>query len=176
MRRITIGLLALTTLTASAAFAKSGDKLVVPIKTSYGQDAGKATFRQLKDGKLSIKLSLKNMPFGEHAVHIHEHPVCDAPDFEGAGGHFNPAGKQHGTMNPLGHHNGDLPQNVSIGEDHMGEISFKVDDLSMTPGAADNILANGGTAIVIHDHADDMKTNPTGNAGNRIACGVISAP
>jgi Cu-Zn family superoxide dismutase len=174
--RMTIGLLALATFAAAPAFAKSSNKLVVPIKTSEGQDAGTATFRQLKDGKLSIKLNLKNLPFGEHAVHIHEHPVCNAPDFKGAGGHFNPAGKQHGTMNPEGHHNGDLPQNVSIGEDHMGSASFKVNDLSMTPGEANNILANGGTAIVVHEHADDMKTDPTGNAGNRIACGVISAP
>ena len=172
--RMTIFLLALAT-AAVPAFAKPSNKLVVPIKTSAGQDAGTATFRQLKGGKLSIKLNLKNLPFGQHAVHIHEHAACDAPDFKSAGGHFNPAGKQHGTMNPAGHHNGDLPQNVSIGEDHMGQASFKVDYLSMTSGDAD-ILANGGTAIVIHEKADDMKTDPTGNAGNRIACGVITAP
>ena len=165
--RMTIGLLALATFAAAPAFAKSSNKLVVPIKTSAGQDAGTATFRQLKDGKLSVKLNLKNLPFGEHAVHIHEHAVCDAPDFKSAG-------KKHGTMNPDGHHNGDLPQNVSIGEDHMGSASFKVSDLSMTEGGANNILT--GTAIVVHEKADDMKTDPTGNAGNRIACGVISAP
>ena len=164
-------------LVAAPAFAKAkSEKLVVHIKTSEGQDAGTATFKQLKDGKLSIKLNLKNLPFGQHAVHIHEHAVCDAPDFKGAGGHFNPAGKAHGTMNPMGHHNGDLPQNVSIDENHVGEASFKVNDLSLGPSAPDSILANGGTAIVIHEHADDMKTDPTGNAGNRIACGVISAP
>lgn len=173
--RMIIGLLALATVAAAPAFAKSSsNKLVVHIKTSEGQDAGTATFREIKGRTLSIKLNLKNLPFGEHAVHIHEHAVCDAPDFKGAGGHFNPAGKKHGTMNPEGHHNGDLPQNVSIGEDHMGSASFKVNDLSMTPGDVNNILA--GTAIVIHEKADDMKTDPTGNAGNRIACGVISAP
>jgi Cu-Zn family superoxide dismutase len=162
------------TLLAVPALAQS--KLVVHIKNSDGQDAGTATFKQLKDGKLSIKLSLKNIYFGQHAVHIHEHPICNAPDFKTAGGHFNPAGKQHGTLNPLGHHNGDLPQNVSIGEDHTGEASFKVDYLSLDPSAPDSILANGGTSIIIHEHADDMKTDPTGNAGNRIACGVITAP
>jgi Cu-Zn family superoxide dismutase len=173
--RMTICLLALATL-ASPAFAKSKNKLVVPIKTSAGQDAGSATFRQLKNGKLSIKVDLKNLPFGQHAVHIHEHPACDAPDFKTAGGHFNPAQKQHGTLNPAGHHNGDLPQNVSVGEDHTGHATFKVDDLSMAPGAADSIFANGGTSIVVHAKADDMKSDPAGNAGNRIACGVISAP
>ena len=79
-------------------------------------------------------------------------------------------------MNPAGHHNGDLPQNITIGEGHVGQASFNVDYLSMTPGAADSILANGGTSIMVHEKADDMKTDPTGNAGNRIACGVISAP
>ena len=178
--RMTVATLALaafaTTTFAATAFAKPNNKLVVPIKTSTGQDAGTATFRQLKDGKLSIKLNLKNLPLGEHAVHIHEHPVCDAPDFKTAGGHFNPAVKQHGSMNPAGHHNGDLPQNINIVEGHTGQATFKVDYLSMAPDAANSILANGGTSIMVHEKADDMKTDPTGNAGNRIACGVISAP
>ncbi len=146
------------------------------IKTSNGEDAGKATFHESKKGELTIKLELKNLPFGEHAVHIHAKPVCDAPDFKGAGPHFNPDAKQHGTLNPMGHHNGDLPQNISIGEDHTGSATFKVDYLSMKEGSPNNILANGGTAIMVHEKPDDMKTDPTGNAGNRIACGVITAP
>lgn len=146
-------------------------KVVAHLKTSKGEDAGTATFQESKDGKqLSIKISLKNIPFGEHAVHIHQNPTCDAPDFKGAGGHFNPDAKQHGTQNPMGHHNGDLPQNISIGENHMGEMSFKVDYLSLTEGAPNSVK---GHAIVVHEKADDMKTDPTGNAGNRIACGVI---
>ena len=163
-------------LVAAPAFAEAKDALVVPILTSSGQDAGKATFHESKKGELTIKLELKNLPFGEHAVHIHAKPVCDAPDFKGAGPHFNPDSKQHGTQNPMGHHAGDLPQNISIGEDHTGMATFKVDYLSMTEGAPNNILANGGTAIMVHEKADDMKTDPTGNAGNRIACGVIMAP
>lgn len=173
--RIPLAALAVCLL-AVPALAKSKDSLVVHIKTSEGQDAGTATFKQLKDGKLSIKLNLKNLPFGDHAVHIHQKSLCDAPDFKTAGGHFNPAGKQHGTLNPMGHHNGDLPQNISIGEDHTGEASFKVDYLSLDPSASDSIIANGGTSIMVHEKADDMKTDPTGNAGNRIACGVITAP
>jgi len=158
------------------AFAKEKEKLVVHLKTSKGEDAGTATFKETKKGELSIKLELKNLPFGEHAVHIHAKPVCDAPDFKGAGGHFNPDARQHGTLNPMGHHNGDLPQNISIGEDHAGSAAFKVDYLSMKEGSPNNILANGGTAIMVHEKPDDMKTDPTGNAGNRIACGVITAP
>jgi superoxide dismutase, Cu-Zn family len=163
-------------LLAVPVLASPKGAVVVPLKTSSGQDAGTATFSPAKGGKLAIKLQLKNLPPGQHAVHIHEHSVCDPPDFKTAGGHFNPAAKQHGTMNPMGHHNGDLPQNITIGEDHTGEVGFKVDYLSLNPTAADSIFANGGTSIMVHEKPDDMKTDPTGNAGNRIACGVITAP
>jgi Cu-Zn family superoxide dismutase len=172
--RTTLAILTLC-LFASPAFAKPKNTLVVPIKTSTGEDAGTATFTQEKS-KLSIKLDLKNLPVGQHAVHIHAKPVCDAPDFKGAGGHFNPENKQHGTLNPMGHHAGDLPQNVEIGEGHVGQATFKVDYLSLDLASPNSILASGGTAIVVHEKADDMKTDPTGNAGNRIACGVITSP
>ena len=162
-------------LVPAGAFAAKAAPLVVPLKTSSGEDAGTATFRE-KRGKLAIKLDLKNLPVGQHAVHIHEKPMCEAPDFKSAGGHFNPDQKQHGTMNPAGHHNGDLPQNVTVGENHTAQASFKVSYLSLDPSAANSILANGGTSIMVHEKADDMKTDPTGNAGNRIACGVIAAP
>ena len=162
------------TLSSSLAHAQAvPGKLVVPIKTATGEDAGTATFKEGKKGKnLTITVSLKNIPFGEHAVHIHANPVCDAPDFKGAGGHFNPDSKQHGMENPMGHHNGDLPKNISVGENHMGQITFKVDYLTLAAGAPNSVL---GHSIMVHEKADDMKTDPTGNAGNRIACGVIPA-
>jgi Cu-Zn family superoxide dismutase len=154
------------------AQARNGT-LVVPIKTSQGADAGTATFKDSKGGKeLTISVKLKGLPIGEHAVHIHQNPVCDAPDFKGAGGHFNPDSKQHGMENPMGHHAGDMPKNIMVGEDHTGEISYKVDYLTLAPGAPNSIL---GHSIMVHEKADDMKTDPTGNAGNRIACGVIPA-
>jgi Cu-Zn family superoxide dismutase len=163
-------------LLASPTFAKTPKQtLIVPIKTSTGEDAGTATFKQDKS-KLSIKLDLKNLPVGEHAVHIHAKPLCDAPDFKTAGGHFNPENKQHGLLNPMGHHAGDLPQNITIGEGHVGQATFKIDYLSLDPASPNSIVANGGTSIMVHEKADDMKTDPTGNAGNRIACGVITVP
>jgi superoxide dismutase, Cu-Zn family len=160
-------------LLAVPAFA--APKVVVPIKTSTGEDAGTATFTQAGKG-VSIKLALKNLPVGDHAVHIHEKAACDAPDFKTAGGHFNPEKKQHGTLNPMGHHDGDLGKNIVVSESHTANVTLKIGYLSLDPAAADSIFANGGTSIVVHEKADDMKTDPTGNAGNRIACGVITAP
>jgi Cu-Zn family superoxide dismutase len=174
MRRL-LASLTLCLLAIPALAKPKKDSVVVNIKTSTGEDAGTATFTPLKKG-LKVKLDLKNLPVGEHAVHIHAKPLCDAPDFKTAGGHFNPESKQHGTLNPMGHHAGDLPQNVVIGEGHLGQATFKVDYLSLDPSSPNSILANGGTSIMVHEKADDMKTDPTGNAGNRIACGVISAP
>jgi Cu-Zn family superoxide dismutase len=162
---------------AVPAMAKKHDKgVVIALKTSTGQDAGTATFRETKKDTLTIKLALRNLPPGDHAVHIHAKPLCEGPDFKTAGGHFNPDMKQHGTMNPMGHHAGDLPQNVTIGPDGTASVSLTVNYLAEGTDAANDILANGGTSIMVHEKPDDMKTDPTGNAGNRIACGVILEP
>ena len=104
---------------AQALGQEAPKKIKVPITNATGQDAGFATFKTVKNG-VKVKIELKNLEFGLHAVHIHQNPVCEAPDFKSAGGHFNPDGKHHGYMNPMGHHNGDMPDSVSVGEDHMG--------------------------------------------------------
>lgn len=152
--------------------AKRSNEVKVKLIGSQGQPAGTVIFKPVKQGvKMTVKL--QNVPFGEHAVHIHEHAICDAPDFHAAGGHFNPMGKHHGFDNPEGHHAGDLPGNVSVGENHRGEASFVLKDVSMDPNLPDSIFANGGTTVVVHEHGDDQKTDPSGNSGNRIACGVV---
>ena len=97
------------------------------------------------------------------------------PDSVG-GGHFNPDDKQHGTLNPMGHHNGDMPQNITIGEGHVGQATFKVTYLSLDPPRPTPSWPTVEPPIMVHEKPDDMKTDPTGNAGNRIACGVIMEP
>jgi Cu-Zn family superoxide dismutase len=161
---------------ALPAVAAKPKPIVAHLSTSTGKDAGTATFTPTKDGKVKIKLELKNIPEGDHAVHIHQNPTCEAPDFKTAGGHFNPEHKQHGTLNPLGHHAGDMPLNLSVGVEGTVDKTFTVDSLSLNPDSPNFILANGGTSIMIHAKPDDNITDPTGNAGNRIACGVITPP
>jgi Cu-Zn family superoxide dismutase len=165
---------ALLALPATAAMFKN-KPLQVDFKNSQGQDTGTATLTPAGNG-VKVKLDLTNLPEGEHAFHVHQNAKCDGPDFKTAGGHFNPEGKEHGTKNPKGPHAGDMPINLTVMADGTEHISFVTQSISLKKDAKNSVFANGGTAFVIHEKADDMMTDPTGNAGSRIACAVITAP
>jgi Cu-Zn family superoxide dismutase len=135
---------------------------------STGKPIGLATFSENRLGVL-VDLSLSNLPKGTHGVHIHAVGKCDGPDFMTAGAHFNPAGAQHGLHSAKGPHAGDLP-NVVIGDDGRGSLRYVNPLVTLEAGAANSI---NGLAIVVDQRADDEQTDPEGNSGARIACGVI---
>ena len=134
---------------------------------------GSATFTQsLPGGGVWIEVSVHGLPPGVHGINIHENGVCQGPDFTSAGADFNPLGHPHGLAHREGAHAGDMP-NLIVGEDGRARYESANYRITIDPGPK-SILKSGGTSLVIHARADDQLTDPEGNSGPRIACGVIT--
>jgi Cu-Zn family superoxide dismutase len=143
----------------------------IDIINGSGAKIGSAMLYPLADG-VKIQVEASGLAPGMHGIHIHQNGVCTAPDFTSAGAHLNPTGKQHGFDNPLGPHVGDL-MNLEVGADGIGKAELVNKMVTLTKDKPNSLLKQGGTSLVIHEAADDYKTDPAGNSGARIACGVI---
>lgn len=149
----------------------SSAKTNVELKDAQGKVVGSVILWDQGPG-IGLELHLHDLVPGEHAIHFHQVPKCEAPDFKSAGGHFNPEGKKHGFDSPDGHHAGDM-KNFTV--DAQGKAKGRLEDKDVTlMDGPHSLLSNGGTAIVIHAKADDYKTDPSGSSGDRVACGVIT--
>ncbi|HSC72104.1 MAG TPA: superoxide dismutase family protein [Candidatus Methylomirabilis sp.] len=140
------------------------------LKNAKGEVVGIATLWE-DEGGVRFYADVRNLPAGKHGLHLHAVGKCDPPEFTTAGGHFNPEGKKHGLANPEGPHAGDLPS-LDVTANGTGQLHYLVRRVTLGTGPA-SLLDADGTAVVIHANPDDNITDPTGNSGGRIACGVI---
>jgi len=144
----------------------------VVLRDKAGQQVGLATLTEQTEG-VRVEISATGLPPGPKGFHIHAVGKCDPPDFVSAGAHFNPTGKKHGRLNPEGAHAGDLP-NLMVTGVGTGSLDATTKVVTLKPGVPGSLFGESGTSLVIHAQADDEKTDPTGNSGGRIACGVIT--
>lgn len=151
--------------------AASNQRAQAGLINKDGSTIGTAAFFEDRLG-VRVELRVTGLTEGPHGVHIHAFGRCEPPEFASAGGHYNPLGRVHGNLSTNGPHAGDLG-NVEVGSDGKGFMSRTTPHLSLAPGAATNVAAGGGLAIVVHAGPDDDKSDPAGNSGARVACGLI---
>jgi Cu-Zn family superoxide dismutase len=155
-----------------ALAATSAAKNSVELKDAQGKSVGSIILWDQGSDSIGYELNLHDLTPGEHGLHFHQVPKCEAPDFKSAGPHFNPENKKHGFDSPEGHHEGDL-KNFTVNADGKASGRFEVKGITLGDGAH-SVLSNGSIAIVVHAKADDYKTDPSGNSGDRVACGVVA--
>ncbi|MBC7387453.1 MAG: superoxide dismutase family protein [Cryobacterium sp.] len=171
----TLATASISLLLSVPAFAKEEAKsapLTVAMKNSAGEDVGTIILTETNKG-VKLGLDLHGLTPGEKAIHFHETGDCTGPKFTSAGGHFNPLGKEHGKKSKNGKHAGDL-DNIKVSKGGTVKSDLKTDLVTLSP-SDHSLLKTGGTAVVIHAKEDDYKSQPAGDAGDRVACGVISA-
>lgn len=151
------------------AAGTQGERAVATIENARGETVGTATATRAEDG-VRLALDVKGLPPGPHGTHVHTTGRCDPPAFGSAGGHWNPADSQHGLEDPTGQHAGDMP-NLIVDAGGGGSL-----DYTLQGGRFQGLLEGDGSALVIHATADDQHTDPSGNSGDRIACGVFREP
>jgi len=159
--------------TQAGAGAARPREFSVPIYNANNQQVASFSVTQVSPDSVRLVVESSGLPEGVHGTHLHAVGRCDAPQFTTAGAHLNPANRQHGLRNPQGPHAGDMP-NLVVGGNGRGRMEAIVRG-SLTPGRAP-LFDPDGTALVVHADADDMVTDPAGNSGARIACGVLAAP
>ena len=171
MRRVVIVVLS-SVLAGCAGMQPAGENTATAeLRNASGANVGTASLTQVGN-VVRIVLDAKGLTPGLHGVHIHAVGKCDPPDFTTAGGHFNPGGKQHGALNTQGAHAGDLP-NLNVGADGSGRLETASEQITLATGTT-SVWAGDGSALVVHAAPDDFKTDPTGNSGARVACGVLT--
>jgi Cu-Zn family superoxide dismutase len=136
-----------------------------------GSKIGTAVLSPIAEG-VKIHLEAAKLPPGMHGIHIHEVGLCNKPDFATSGMHFNPLHKHHGFENPEGYHAGDLP-NIQVGADGRVNVDLIANAVTLEKGKPNSLLKDQGVSLIIHEKSDDYMTDPAGNSGARIACGVI---
>jgi superoxide dismutase, Cu-Zn family len=146
---------------------------VVELVDRNGRRTGGARLEDTPQG-VRISIRVTGLSEGEHGLHFHEAGRCDPPDFQSAGGHFAPHGRQHGFENPAGPHAGDLP-NLRANAQGIADTSFVAASVRLNATQPEGLLRQGGTALVVHARRDDYRTDPSGDSGDRIACGVVRA-
>jgi Cu-Zn family superoxide dismutase len=153
------------------ADSKQKSELQIPLQNTTGSIIGQAYLTQSAEG-LKLRVQAAGLSPGLHGIHFHEKGSCVGPDFSSAGAHFNPFGKQHGFANPHGYHSGDLP-NLMVNSQGKVSVEMVSKNLTLQPDQPGSILKAGGLSLIIHEQEDDMRTDPSGNSGKRIACGVV---
>jgi Cu-Zn family superoxide dismutase len=151
--------------------AQPPSALSADLRDASGRSRARATVEQAGDS-LRVRIESVSMAQGAYGAHVHAVGRCDSPTFNGAGQHWNPTRQKHGKDNPQGMHKGDLP-NLLVGTDGRGSFEYTIPNASIAGSGPNPVMDADGAAVVIHAAADDYRTDPSGNSGSRIACGVL---